>query len=100
MQLNPLQLTQHDVRDFDVLCFGSRIIYALNQGRHVGIYEWDTVQKKMVAPKELPDNQVEGTCVNPRFLVLPSGEIRLCVTFYAAAGLWVLRFVDLPIWAR
>lgn len=101
MQLNPLQLTKNDVRSFDTLCFGNRILYALNQSRHVSIYEYDVAQDKMVAPPELQvDNTVEGTCVNPLFCVLPSGQIRLYVTFFAAEGLWPLRFVDLPIWAR
>ena len=101
MKLHSLVLTERDVRQFDELCFGNRILYALNQNRRVGIYEWDVAQEKMVAPPELHGgNLVEGICVNPRFVVLPSGQIRLSVTFYAAPGLWPLRFVDLPIWAR
>lgn len=101
MKLNSLILTENDVREFDELCFGNRIIYALNQNRIVRVYEYDLTQHRLVAPAELAaDNRIEGTCVNPKFCVLPSGQIRLSVTSYAAPGLWPLCFVDLPIWAR
>lgn len=105
LRLNELKLTTHDVRDFAVACIGPRIFYALNQARKISVYEYDLAQKKLIAPHEMTgDNSLEGQCVNPRFCVLPSGQLRLYVTAYdpaqAPLSVWLLRFVDLPIHTR
>jgi hypothetical protein len=100
MKLSPLLLTSSDVRSFDAIRINSRIIYALNRDRKISIWEWNIEQHKFVAPIELVgDNLLDcERCVNPKFVILPNGQLRLYVTVYLREGVWPLRFADLPIW--